>query len=136
MQNDDRNRSLWRFFDGAASVSASMALAVALNNCVSCDGLPLLGYLYGLTNREDGVIITATLLLFPTTTALYGGFKLFFAAKEAVERKARERGRREGIEAGRQAERDRINNALERQGLSLPPEIAKILSGDEELPQR
>ena len=92
MQNDDRNRSLWRFFDGAASVSASMALAVALNSCVSCDGLPLLGYLYELTNQEDGVIITGTLLLFPATAALYGGFKLFFAAKEAVERKARERG--------------------------------------------
>ena len=140
MQNDDRNRSLWRFFDGAASVSASMALAVALNSCVSCDGRPLLGYLYGLTNREDGVIITATALLFPTTAALYGGFKLFFAAKEAVERKARERGRREGIEAGRQegievgrrAERERISKMLEEHGVALSPEIAKSLDLDPE----
>ena len=75
---------------------------------------------------------------------------MFFAAKEAVERKARERGRREGIEegieqgiergigqgvaAGRQAERERINAALERRGLSLSPEVAKILAGDEEPP--
>lgn len=132
MENDDRNRSLWRFFDGAASVSASMALAVALNSCVSCDGLPLLGYLYGLTNREDGVIITATALLFPTTATLYGGFKLFFAAKEAVERKARERGRREGIEAGRQAERERIIKILEAHGASLSPELVKDLAGEEE----
>ena len=131
MQNDDRNRSLWRFFDGAASVSASMALAVALNSCVSCDGRPLLGYLYGLTNREDGVIITATLLLFPTTAALYGGFKLFFAAKEAVERKARERGRREGIAA----ERERIAKILEAHGASLSPELAQRLAGDEGQPQ-
>ena len=132
MQNDDRNRSLWRFFDGAASVSASMALAVALNSCVSCAGRPLLGYLYGLTNREDGVIITATALLFPTAAALYGGFKLFFAAKEAVERKARERGRREGIAA----ERERIARILEAHGDSLSPELAQRLAGDEEQPQR
>ncbi len=136
MQNDDRNCSLWRFFDGAASVSASMALAVALNSCVSCDGLPLLGYLYELTNREDGVIITATLLLFPTTAALYGGFKLFFAAKEAVERKARERGRREGIEVGRRAERERISKMLEEYGVPLSPELAQRLAGDEEPSQR
>lgn len=132
MENDDRNRSLWRFFDGAASISASMLLAVALNGSPFCDGLPLLGYLYGLTNREDGVIITATLLLFPATVALYGGFKLFFAAKEAVERKARERGRREGIEAGRQAECERIIKILEAHGASLSAELAQRLAGEEE----
>ena len=132
MQNDDRNRSLWRFFDGAASVSASMALAVSLNACVLCNGLPLLDYLHRLAKREDGVIITATALLFPTTAVLYGGFKLFFAAKEAVERKARERGRREGIEAGRRAERERINKMLEEYGVPLSSELAQRLAGNEE----
>ena len=124
--NGAHNRSLWRFFDGAASVSASTILAVALNGCVLCNGLPLLGRLHGLANREDGIIIAATALLFPTTAALYGGFKLFFAAREAVERKARERGRREG----RQAERERIARILEAHGASLSPELVKNLTDD------
>lgn len=135
-ENDGRNRSLWRFFDGAASVSVSMALSVALSGCAFCGRLPPLGFLNELTKREDGVIITATLLLFPTTAVLYGGFKLFFAAKEAVERKARERGQTEGREQGRQEgrqeERERINRILEEFSVSLPPEVAKKLSGDDE----
>jgi predicted transposase YdaD len=61
---------------------------------------------------------------------------MLFAAKEAVERKARERGRREGIQegirAGRQTERERINAALEQQGVELTPELVKLLSGDDE----
>ncbi|MDE2785823.1 MAG: hypothetical protein OXL37_04095 [Chloroflexota bacterium] len=127
-----------------------MLLAVALNGCGLCNGLPLLGYLNELANREDGIIITATLLLFPTTATLYGVFRMFFAAKQAAERKARERerqerererqtherGRREGIKegiiAGRQTERERINAALEQHGVQLTPELTKILSGDEE----
>ena len=129
--DDERNQSLWRFFDGAASVSASMALAIALNSCALCNGLFLLTYLTGLANREDGVIMTATLLLFPTTAALYGGFKLFFAAKEAVERKARERGRREGIREGVEIERERIARILESRGISISPELVKDLTDDE-----
>lgn len=138
-EHNTPDRSLWRFFDGAASVSASMLLSVAVDVCAICNSLPVLGYLEALTNRDDGIIITATLLLFPTTV-LYGVFKLFFAAKEAVERKARERGRnegiqqglREGIRAGQRTERKRINAALEQQGLELSPELAKILAGDDE----
>ena len=69
---------------------------------------------------------------------------MFFAAKQAAERKARERqerererqtherGRQEGIEAGRRTEREHINAALEQHGVQLTPELAKILSGDEE----
>ena len=61
---------------------------------------------------------------------------MFFAAKEAVERKARERGGREGIQqgirAGRQTERERINAALEQPGVELTPELVKLLSGDDE----
>lgn len=64
---------------------------------------------------------------------------MFFAAKEAVERKARERGRNEGIQqglredirAGQRTERERISAALEQHGVRLTPDIAKILAGDE-----
>ena len=145
--------ALWRFLDGAASISASMLLAVTLNGCGWCNGLPLLSYLNGIANRDDGVIITATLLLFPTTAALYEVLRMFFAAKHAAEqaakRKARERerqerererqtherGRREGIKegvkSGRQSERERISAALEQHGVQLTPELANILAGDD-----
>ena len=64
---------------------------------------------------------------------------MIFAAKEAVERKAMEKGRREGREEGRQegrqegqeAERDRIERelaALEKNGINVPPEIARIIA--------
>ena len=135
MIENNRNTSLWRFFDGAASVSVSMLLSVAFNACASCAGAPALGYLNELTNRGDGIIITATLLLFPTTAALYGVFKMFFAAKEAVERKARER-RRQAREHGRKEgireERKRIGQILQEQGVELTPELARRLAGDDE----
>ena len=144
MPNNDDNRPLWRFFDGSVSVSVSMLLAVSLNGCAFCDGLPVLGLLKGLTMQDDGVIIVATLLLFPTTVALYGGFQVFFAAKEAVEKRARERGRREGVQEGiqegrregvqegRREERERISKALEQRGVPLTPEQVKALNGDSE----
>ena len=131
MIENNRNTSLWRFFDGAASVSASMLLSVAFNACAFCNGLPLLGYAWALTNREDGIIITATLLLFPTTAALYGVFKMFFAAKEAAERKARER-QRQAREEGIREERKRIGQILQEQGVELTPELARRLAGDDE----
>lgn len=135
MSEDRPNTALWRFFDGAASVSASMLLSVAFNGCAFCNGPPLLGYLAALTNRDDGIIITATLLLFPTTAALYGVFKMFFAAKEAAERKARER-RRQARERGRlegiREERKRIGRILQEQGVELTPELARRLAGDDE----
>ena len=53
---------------------------------------------------------------------------MFFAAKEAVEKRARERGRREGV----QEERERISKALERRGVPLTPEQVKALNGDSE----
>lgn len=131
MTEDRPNTALWRFFDGAASVSASMLLSVAVNACAFCNGLPLLGYLAALTNRDDGIIITATLLLFPTTAALYGVFKMFFAAKEAAERKARER-QRQAREEGIREERKRIGRILQEQGVELTPELARRLAGDDE----
>jgi hypothetical protein len=57
----------------------------------------------------------------------YGVARVIFAAKEAVERKAMEKGRQEG----QQAERERIERelvALEKNGIQVPPEIARIIA--------
>ena len=51
-----------------------------------------------------------------------------FAAKEAVEKRAMEKGRKVGLQAGEQAERKRIENILERHGVELPPEVAKMIA--------
>ena len=131
MENDEQ-RSTWRFFDGSVSISVSMLLAVLVDGCAPCSRLPVLSLLKNLTEREDGIIIVATLLLFPTTAALYGGFTVFFAAKEAVERRAKEKGRQEGIQAGRQAERDRIGKVLAEAGVTLTPELTRKLAGEDE----
>ena len=105
MENDNAIRSLWRFFDGSVSVSASMLLSILISAC-PCDGLPLLGYLNWLTKQEDGIIIVATLLLFPTTAGLYGVFAMIFAAKETIERRAMKQGRRMGRKEGREEGRE------------------------------
>ena len=136
---DGRNNwQLWRFVDGALSISVSMLLAALLRDCLSCGGWPVLGYLHGLAARDDGVIIVGTMLLFPTTATIYGGIKVFFAAREAVRRESREKGRqeglqegiREGLREGRQEERERIRKELAKQGVAISPELAKILNGD------
>ena len=44
---------------------------------------------------------------------------MWFAAKEAVEKRAMDRGRRQ--------ERERIRKALAEHGVGLPPEIASII---------
>ena len=126
MENNER-RSIWRFFDGSVSISVSMLLAVLVDGCALCARLPLLSLLASLTERENGIIIVATLLLFPTAAALYGGFTVFFAAKEAVERRAKEKGREEG----RQAERERVNRVLAEAGVVLTPELVKKLAGED-----
>ena len=131
-ENHDGNRSIWRFFDGAVSISISMLVAVLISDCALCGQLPALGWLKGLTEREDGIIIVATLLLFPTTAALYGGFKVFFAAKEAVEKRARAKGKAEGKAEGRKEERERIRRELAAQGMPLTPEQVAILSRESE----
>ena len=152
--NDSGNWQLWRFVDGALAISVSMLLAALLRDCLSCGGWPVLGYLHGLAARDDGVIIVGTMLLFPTTAAIYGGIKVFFAAREAVRREAREKGRqegikegrqegireglqegrqegiREGLQEGRQEERERIRKELSKQGVAISPELAKILDSD------
>ena len=63
---------------------------------------------------------------------------MFFAAKEAVEKRAMERGRQvgrqegiqEGIQEGREAERARISKTLAQYGVPLTPEQVRILSGE------
>ena len=145
-------RLSWRIFDGSVSVSASMLLSVLISRCNVCAGLPVLGFLKELTGQPDGIIIVAALLLFPTTAALYGVSRMIFAAKEAVEQKAMTRGRQighqegrqegikeghqegikegrqDGIKEGRKGERERIRKALAEQGITLPPELERILS--------
>ena len=160
--NDGGNWQLWRFVDGALAISVSMLLSALLRDCLSCGGWPVLGYLHGLAARDDGVIIVGTMLLFPTTATIYGGIKVFFAAREAVRRESREKGRqeglqegireglqegrqegireglqegrqegiREGLQEGRQEERERIRKELAKQGITISPELARILNGD------
>ena len=135
MRDNEGTRPTWRFFDGAVSISVSMLLAVLLSDCGSCGGLPLLGYLKLLTERDDGIIIVATLLLFPASIALYGGMTVFFAARETAkawaekrEMKRREEGRREG----RREERERIQRELEARGVPLTPEQVKVLADEPE----
>ena len=148
MSANTDSRLSWRIFDGSVSVSASMLLSVIISRCDACAGIPVIGFLKELTGQEDGIIIVATLLLFPTTAALYGVFRMFFAAKEAVEKKAMARGRQEGIKEGHQAgrqeghqvgrqegiqegrkgERERIRKAFAEQGVTLTPEMDRILS--------
>ena len=85
-----------------------------------------------LTSWDDGVIIVATLLLFPTAGALFGGVAVFFAAREAVQNHFRERGRKEG----QKAERERIKKEAAKRGIAITPELARILAGEPEPSER
>lgn len=147
---DNDSRALWRIIDGSASVSASMLLAALLKAWTGAANLPGIGLLHQMTRWEDGVIIVATMLLFPTTAALWGGSELFFLAKERVEKrykergikegipigvekgreegiqigleKGREEGRELGIEEGRRLERERIRQNMQDRGIDYNPE--------------
>ena len=126
----ETNRAWWRFFDGSVSVSTSMLVAVMISKCAQCDELPVISLLKALTNEDSGIIIVATMLLFPTTLMMYGGAKLIFAAKQAVEREARERlkkQRQEGIEEGRK----QVRAELEKRGM-LTPELAEVFEEKED----
>ncbi len=117
----------WFLADGSATISASALIAVLINASPSLAGIWGAGFLHELTNKQDGVIIVASVLLFPTTIFIYVVARVIFAAKEAVERKAMER--------GQQAERERIERELEvlaRSGVDVPPEIARIITGKSE----
>ena len=125
--------------DGAASISASMLVSVLLNVIPSFAGLWGLGFLQELTNKQDGMIVIATLLLLPASFVVYGVSQVIFAAKEAVEKRAMEKGRKIGIQEGRQegrqegeqTERQRIEKGLaelEESGIPIPPEVAKMIA--------
>ena len=146
---EDRRGPLWGFADGSLSVSGSMLLSVLINYCQSCNGVWLLGFLKELSDKNDGLIVVATLLLFPVAAVIYGGVHLFFAAKEAFERRQRklreaareagfeeghQEGQQQGRQEGRQEERRRIGRALEERGIAITPDIARILD-DESAPR-
>ena len=136
--DDERRGPIWGFVDGSLSVSASMLLAVLINSCQACNGIWLIGFLKELSDKNAGLIVVATLLLFPTALVIYGGLKMWFSAKAAVERRQRElrqAARESGLEEGRLAERKRIEQAfsqmLEERGISLSDEeITRILDGE------
>ena len=131
---DNTTRRLWRIFDGSVSISASMLLAALLKAWTGVANLPGIGLLHQMTRWEDGVIIVATILLFPTAVALWGGSELFFLAKEHVEKRyekkytergikiGREEGRKLGIEEGRRLERERIRQEMQERGIDYNPE--------------
>ena len=114
----------WLMADGAASISASMLVAVLINAISFFADLWGLGFLHQLTNKQDGMIVVATLLLLPTSFVVYGVSQVIFAAKEAVEKRA--------MEKGRKAERERIEKILEQHGVELPPEVAKMITNQSE----
>ena len=141
METSSGNRAPWRMFDGSVSVSVSMFLAALIKVWDGAADQPVIGLLHEMTRWDDGVIIVAT-LLFPTSITLYGVFAMIFAAKEAVEKRARKRGRQEGIEEGRkegieegrtkghQEERERISRVLADLGVALTPEQARAVAGE------
>ena len=141
MTNRDQRRWHWRFFEGTVSVSGSTWLAIALGQCSTCDGWPLVGFLGRLATNETGIIVVATALLFPTAALMYGGVLLFWSAKDTVERwsqakdakamaKGREQGLAQGLEAGRKEERQEIVALLKEHDVPLPPEVLNRLNGD------
>ena len=99
--NENQRSIIWGFVDGSISISGSMLLAVLISACQSCGGIWPLAFLKELSEKNTGLVVVATLLLFPTAVAVYGGLKMWFAAKEAVEKKAMAKGRVEGRAAGR-----------------------------------
>ena len=142
IESYERRSPSWGIIDGSVSVSASMLVALLIHSCHSCAGVWLIGYLKETSDKSAGLVVVATLLLFPTAAVIYGGVHLFFAAKEAFERRqrklrvaaqeaglqeGRKEGRKEGLQEGRKEERERISLALEQRGITITPEIARIL---------
>ena len=123
MERDEGSLAPWRLFDGSIALTISMLLAVLLRVWEGAASWPVVGTLHRITQWEEGVIIVATLLLFPTALTLYGGFKMFFAAKAAAEKQAKQRAYKE--------ERDRIRKELgDRREPITMEELSRILDGD------
>ena len=137
MQRNIGSLAPWRLFDGSIALTISMLLAVLLRVWEGAVNWPVAGALHRITQWEEGVIIVATLLLFPTALTLYGGSAMIFAAKQAVDnwayqraQKKLEEGRVLGVEEGVVKERERIMRVLEERGMPLTPEQAKVLAGE------
>ena len=125
MERDEGSVAPWRLFDGSIALTLSMLLAVLLRLWEGAANWPVVGTLHRITQWEEGVIIVATLLLFPTALALYGGFRMYFAAKAAAEKQAKQRAYKE--------ERDRIRKVLgDRQEPITMEELSRILDGEGE----
>ena len=130
MERDEGGVAPWRLFDGSIALTLSMLLAVLLRVWEGAASWPVIGTLHRITQWEEGVIIVATLLLFPTALALYGGFRMYFAAKAAADRRARERAERQREETLK-GERDRIRKELgDRREPITMEELSRILDGD------
>ena len=125
MQRNIGSLAPWRLFDGSIALTISMLLAVLLRVWEGAVNWPVVGSLHRITQWEEGVIIVATLLLFPTALTLYGGFAMIFAAKQAVDNWAYQRTQKQ-----LKAERERIMRVLEERGMPLTPEQAKALTGE------
>ena len=146
---NDRS-SLWTFIDGAASLSLSMLVCLIIQSNQIFAEIWGIHFVKELTHQNDGLMAATILLLLPVAGMLYGGIKMFFAAREAVRRKSRERdermreeGREQGLERGREEGREqgsertraRILNVLERRGIELPSDVKdEIVNGSRSRP--
>ena len=119
---------LWTLLDGAAAFSFSMLVSLIIQSNRIFAEVWVVRIVKDLTHQNDGLMASTMLLLFPSTALLYGSINMIFAAKEAVERRARQRDERMR-EEGRERERRRILAALEHHGIELPPDIANDLNG-------
>ena len=111
---------LWTLLDGAAAFSFSMLVSLTIRSSQALADTWGIQFIHNLTRENDGLMAAAMLLLFPSTAFLYEGVKMIFAAKEAVEKKA--------IEKGRAQERQRIMNVLDKHGIQLPPDVDRDLN--------
>ena len=138
---NDRS-SLWTFIDGAASFSLSMLVCLIIQSNQIFAEIWGVHFVKELTHQNDGLMAATILLLLPAAGTLYGGIKMFFAAREAVRRKSRERdermreeGREQGREQGSERTRARILNVLERRGVELPPDVKdELVNGSRSKP--
>ena len=115
---NERQQPIWVFLDGAASFSLSMLVCLIIQSNQIFAEIWGIHYIKKLTHQDDGLMAAAFLLLCPATGLLYGGTKMFFAAREAVRRKAHERDERmraEGLEQGLEQGLERgLEQGLER----------------------
>lgn len=80
-RGDVQGMGLRFIFDGGLAVSVSVLLAALTNDCVPWKDV----------QEQDGVVILAGILLFPTAVVMYGGAKMIFAAYEEYKKKRQER---------------------------------------------